>query len=49
MVDPLDELDNISDESWTAIANFVVYDLTSMLISGGVAGLVGRGAVMATK
>lgn len=48
-VDPLDEWETFSDETATAAANFVVYDLTSMLISGGVAGLIGRGAVLATR
>lgn len=44
-VDPKDEWFTISDETTTGIANFVAYDLTSMLISGGVAGLAGRGAI----
>ncbi|MBX9809536.1 hypothetical protein K2X92_04070, partial [Candidatus Gracilibacteria bacterium] len=48
-VDPLDEWNKFSDETMTSIANFVAYDLSSMLISGGVAGLIGRGAVWATK
>lgn len=38
-VDPKDEWFTISDESSTGLANFVCYDLTSMIISGGIAGL----------
>jgi hypothetical protein len=39
-VDPMDKWWTISDETSTGIVNLVVYDLTSMLVSGGVAGLV---------
>jgi len=48
-VDPMDKWFTISDESATSIATFVAYDLTSLLISGGAAWVIGRGAAWAGR
>ena len=44
-LDIKDDLFTVSDTGKTQIASFLAYDLAPMIISGGIAGAVGKGLI----